>query len=155
MNKLIFRLVFPLTFFSYILFDKWWYVYITDGTDVYMSGFPLINCSPSITASMEWIYFITETIINMFSFFIFWYLIIYLIHRFIKPILITNLIGKISLIVFGVYLMGFIYSSFVFNTSFKISRDWEIKILNSGFIFSWQMPPKTYNLNDYLPNKNE
>lgn len=154
MKKLIFSVVFPLTFISYFLFDKWWYVLIIDAVDVNMHGFPLINCSPTLTTSMEFEYYVFETIINVSSFFTFWLLIVFSINRFIKPIFISNLIGKICSVLLGLYLIGFTYFSIEFNTRFYFKRDWDIEIMDSGFEWIWQSPP-TLDLNKYRPEKKE
>ena len=154
MKKLIFSLVFPLTFISYFLFDKWWYVLIIDAFDVNMFGFPLINSSPAMGASMEFEYYVLETIINISCFFIFWLAVVSIINRFIKPIFISNLIGKTCLILLGLYLIAFTYYSIEFNARFAFKRDCQIEIMDTGFEWFWQYPP-TPDLNKYHPEKKE
>lgn len=154
MKKLIFNLIFPLSFISYFLFDKWWYVVIVDYIDVNMYGFPLINCSPSTGASMEYVYYVSETMINVVCFFTFWLAIVLIINRFIKPIFISNLIGKTCSVLLGLYVIGFTYFSIEFNTRFYFKRDWQIEIMDTGFEWIWQSPP-TPDYNKYRPEKKE
>jgi hypothetical protein len=139
MKKLIFNLVFPLTFFSYIIFEKWWYVYIYDGPDKTLFGFPLINCCPSLATSMEWDYYIFETIINVATFSIFWFSVVFVINKYVKPIRVSNLFGKISFVLLILYAVGFTYISIEFNTKFFLKRDFKVKVVDKGYHFIWNL----------------
>lgn len=153
MNKLIFRLVFPLTFISYIMFYKWWYVQIEDWVDVKMYGFPLINCSPTTVSSMQFQYYVLETIINILSFFTFWLALVFIVNRFIKPILISTIFGKTSLVICSLYVITHTYFDFAMNTKYLIKRDWNIEVIDKGFLWFWQSAPELDYNHSHLRKK--
>ncbi len=138
MKKLAFRLVFPLTFISYVLFEKWWYIIIVDGPDKTAYGFPLINCSDSLASSLEYYYFILETVFNISVFTLFWAVIVYVIDRFTFKISISGILAKISLMLLSIYLIAFTYISINFNTRFFLKRDFGVQtVIETGYHFIW------------------
>jgi hypothetical protein len=149
MKKLVFRLVFPLTFISYMIFEKWWYVIIIDGPDKTVYGFPLINCSQSFASSMELYYYVLETVINIAAFTIFWVIVVFLINKYIFSITISKLLAKISLLLLCLYLIAFIYISIEFNTMFSFKRDFDVKVIEKGYHFIWtDFKPNYGKIND-------
>ena len=137
MKKLIFRIVFPLTFFSYMLIEKWWYVYIIEGPDKTVYGFPLINCSQSLASSMELYYYVLETIFNVFAFALFWFVVIFIIQKYIFRISVSNVLAKISTGLLVLYLLAFAWFSSEFNSRFFLKRDFDIKAIDKGYNFIW------------------
>jgi hypothetical protein len=137
MKKLIFRLVFPLTFISYMIFEKWWYVLVFDGPDKTVYGFPLINCSQSFATSLQFYYYVFETVVNITVFSLFWFAIIFIFDKYIKPITISKLFAKISIVLLCFYLIGFTYFSIELDNQFFIKRDFEVKVIDKGYHFIW------------------
>jgi hypothetical protein len=143
MKKLIFRLVLPLTFVSYFIFDKWWYVEIIDGgPDELVYGFPLISCSPSLATSLEWNYYVLETTTNIVVYFLFWFAIVFLINRFIKPVSISNLLERIFYVLLSLCSLAFIYFSIELNSTFYFRRNIDITIMDKGYKWIWQDRPQ-------------
>jgi hypothetical protein len=124
MRKLISRLVFPLTFLSYVLFDKWWYVDVADGPDIVVHGFPIISNAPSLASSMEKIYFVPETLINITAYFAFWLLIVFILKLWIGHIKIPSVVTKISSGIILLSIVIFIYFSLTFNSVFRGRMTW-------------------------------
>lgn len=150
MKKLVFRLVFPLTFISYMIFEKWWFVIIVDGPDKKAYGFPLINCFDSLASSLEHYYFIFETVVNISVFTLFWFVIVYAIDRYIFKILISNILAKISLGLLTIYLFAFTLISINFNTRFFLKCDFDVEaVIETGYHFTWTgFQPDYSKIND-------
>ncbi|TCN52623.1 hypothetical protein D0809_00810 [Flavobacterium circumlabens] len=134
-KKVILNLALPLSIITFILFTKWWIADVVDGTDGVMYGFPLIYKSPAFYTSMAEQYFIMELLIDFLFYFAFLSTILFLINIYISEIKIKrNLLRFIYVI--AVLLLGVeILFATVFETSFSIKRDFDIKIKQTGFKF--------------------
>jgi hypothetical protein len=150
MRKLVPRLVLPLTFLSYLLVDKWWYGDIADGPDVVAHGFPLISNAPSIDSSMEIVYFVPETIINISCYFIFWLVLVFIINRWVIGIWLPSVVAKVANGALLVWLFYFTWLSITYHTSFSWNHEQDMTILDSGFEWSWQDAPLP-DYNKYHP----
>lgn len=84
MKKNTIRLILPVTIIAFAFFTKWWYVYIIDGKDVIMQGFPFIYKSEALHTSMASHYFIIPWLVDFLFYFIFCFTIIYTTSRFWK-----------------------------------------------------------------------
>ncbi len=131
MKKLIFRLTLPLTLISFGIITKWSYGIVVDGTDEFFYGFPLIYKCDGFQTSLSIQYFMTEMAINMLTYFTFWSIITWIVNRFWK-INIPRQISKIFWVVFAFLFLGFAYLSNDFDNRYKIKREFEIKIIDSG-----------------------
>ncbi|MEO6174128.1 MAG: hypothetical protein ABIP27_03150 [Flavobacterium circumlabens] len=134
-KKVILNLALPLSIIAFILFTKWWIADVVDGTDGVMYGFPLIYKSPAFYTSMAEQYFIMELLIDFLFYFAVLSTILFLINIYISEIKIKiNLLRFIYVI--AVLLLGIeILFATVFETSFSIKRDFDIKIKQTGFKF--------------------
>ncbi|QSB26652.1 hypothetical protein [Flavobacterium sp. CLA17] len=134
-KKVILNLALPLSIITFILFTKWWIADVVDGTDGVMYGFPLIYKSPAFYTSMAEQYFIMELLIDFLFYFAVLSTILFLINIYISEIKIKrNLLRFIYVI--AVLLLGVeILFATVFETSFSIKRDFDIKIKQTGFKF--------------------
>lgn len=141
MRKLVNRLVLPLTILSYLLFDKWWYVNVTDGPDMVAHGFPLISNAPSMASSMEMVYFVPETVINMACYFIFWLVIVFIVTRWIVAIRLPSLVAKICNAGLLLWLLVFAWISIIEHTDFSWDHENEMTVIDSGLKWSWQNSP--------------
>lgn len=132
MRKLIYRLTLPLTLISFGIITKWSFGIVVDGTDEFFYGFPLIYKCDGFHTSLSTQYFLTEMAINLLTYFSFWLLITWTINRFWK-INISKLIYKIFWIGFGVLFLGFVYLSNDLDDRYLMIRNFEVKIIDSGF----------------------
>ncbi|WP_203256252.1 hypothetical protein [Hyunsoonleella ulvae] len=131
MKKLIFRLIIPFTLVSFGAVTKWWYGIAIDAKDVYFYGFPLIYKCEGFHTSMSTQYFLTEMVINLLVYFIFWLIIILSVNHFWK-INIPKKISRIFWIGFWVLLSGFIYLSNDLDDRYLIKRSFDVKIFDNG-----------------------
>ncbi|CAL2106059.1 conserved membrane hypothetical protein [Tenacibaculum sp. 190524A02b] len=131
MKKIIFRQTLPLTLISFGIITKWWFGIAIDAKDVFFYGFPLIYKCEGFHTSLSTQYFLTEMTINFLTYFAFWLIVTLIISRLWK-INIPKLICKIFWVGFGVFFLGFIYLSNDLDDRYKIKRDFDIKIFDSG-----------------------
>lgn len=134
MKKLIFRFTLPLTLISFVIITKWWFGIVIDGKDVFFYGLPLIYKCEGFHTSLSTQYFLTEMIINLLFYFVFWLIITLALNQFWR-INIPKLISRIFWIGFGIFFSGFVYLSFELDDQYLIKRDFDVKIFDSGFTF--------------------
>ena len=132
MKKLIFGLTIPLTLISFGIITKWSYGIVVDGTDEFFYGFPLIYKCDGFHTSLSTQYFLTEMALNLLTYFTFWLIITWIVSRFWK-MNIPELVSKIFWIGFGIFFLGFVYLSNDLNDRYLIKRDFDVKIIDSGF----------------------
>jgi len=130
-KNLIYRCVLPLTIILFVFITKWSYGIVIDGTDEFFYGFPLIHKCSGFHTSLSTQYFLTEMAINFLTYFLIWLLLTLTINRFFK-INIPKLLSKLFWIAFSVLLLGFIYISNDLNDLYKIKRDFDVEIYDSG-----------------------
>jgi len=131
MKKLIFRLTLPLTLISFVIITKWSYGIVIDGTDEFLYGFPLIYKCNGFYTSLSTQYFLTEMIINLLTYFVFWLIITLILNRIWK-INIPKRISTLFWIGYAVLFLGFIYLSNDLDDQYLTKRDFEVKIFDSG-----------------------
>lgn len=131
MKKLIFRLTLPLTLISFGIITKWSYGIVIDGTDEFLYGFPLIYKCDGFHTSLSTQYFLTEMVINLMTYFVFWLITTQIISQFWK-INIPKQIAKIFWIGYTVLFLGFIYLSNDLDDQYLTKRGFEVKIFNNG-----------------------
>lgn len=134
MKKIIFRLTLPFTLISFGIITKWSFGIVIDGTDEFLYGFPLIYKCKGFHTSLSTQYFLTEMLINLLVYFAIWLVITWCINQVWK-INIPKLISKIFWIGFGILFLGFLYLSNELNDLYKIKRDFDVKIYDSGITF--------------------
>jgi len=138
LKTLTFKLVIPLTIFSFLIFTKWWYVFVIDGTDEIMYGFPLIYTCRGFATSMSYQFFIAELLIDLLTYFLFWLIIVYFLNRFLFTIRIHKVL-TIILITAALIPAGFsIYIMTWQNNLFLWKRNFQIEKRETGYKFLWQ-----------------
>ena len=132
-KKLILTLIFPLTIIVFSLFTKYWIVYVIDGYDCVMYGFPFIYKAPVLGLSMTDNYFIIEFVADFSIYFLTITLIVYLIDKFIFTLRILKIISIILYL--PAFWMMSILLPLVFNTENYISlkNNNHIEIKKTGF----------------------
>lgn len=135
MKKLIWQLVLPLTILSFLFVTKSWYVYVVDGPDKYMRGFPLICESQGFHTSMSTILFVKEFFFNLLSYFLFWFVIVFLFNRFLLKIKIPKVVYR--LMIFLSILALALYASILTlgDVEFKLSRDFDVEVKSTSITF--------------------
>lgn len=140
MKPLTYKLVLPLTLISLVTFTKWWFVRYIDGPTEVITGFPLPFVCRGWHTSLSLQIYITELVIDIFTYFSFWFLIIYLINKYIKPIKVPRFlsIALLSLSVLICIPVGFM--AFNPDNLYTITREDEMEIFETGFRFIWEEP---------------
>ena len=137
-RKLILTLVLPLTIILLGTITKWRYVYVEDGPDDFLIGFPLTFICSGWHTSMSLQIFIAELIFDFFVYFVFCLTIVKLADRLIKPINI-NKYFKFGL--YGLATLTLIFYGLVFSNPdniFEIKRDFKYREIRNGYKFMWQ-----------------
>ena len=134
MRKILFRLTLPLTLISFGIITRWSYGIVVDGTDEFLYGFPLIYKCDGFHTSLSTQYFLTEMALNFLIYFVFWLIATWTINRLWK-ITIPKWISKIFWLGFGILFIVFAYISYDLDDRYLIKRDFDVKIIDSGFTF--------------------
>ena len=152
MKKLIFKIIVPFTIISFATFSKWWYALPVDAPDTMFTGFPLAYTCQGWHTSMSLQIFITELLVDILIYFLFWFIIIFCVDQYLKKIK-TNTIVTICLwTISGFFItFGLLFASNSDNI-FYIKRPFEIKILETGYEFIWQHTERP-DYYDYFPEE--
>ena len=138
LKELTYKRIIPLTIISFSLVTKWWYVLPIDAPHSIMIGFPLAYSCEGWHTSMSEQYFILEFLIDLLFYFTVWFVLIYLIDRFI----IKRKLNKIiTIVLFGISGVSLLLTIFiVFNTDniFYLKRNFEIKTIETQPKFIWK-----------------
>ncbi len=138
MKQLTWKLVLPITIITFSIFTKWWYVLPVDAGDTIMHGFPLIWVCEGWHTSMSLQIFVTELIIDFFVYFLFWFSIVFVIKRFVINMKIPKIITIIFFVITGLICLGGLLIGSMSEHIYKTNRDFDIKILTTGYTFIWQ-----------------
>ncbi|MEQ6123163.1 hypothetical protein AAON49_03045 [Pseudotenacibaculum sp. MALMAid0570] len=135
MKKLVWKLVLPLTVLSFMLFTQSWHVFVADGPDVYMRGFPLICESPGFHTSMSKQLFVAEFLGNLSVYFLFWFLVVFLFNRFVLKIKVRKFVYRF--LIFLSILILALYASMLTlgDVEFKFTRDFDIEVKSTSITF--------------------
>lgn len=138
MKNWIFKLVLPLTVISFGTFTKWWYAIPVDAPDTMFTGFPLAyNCSGWHT-SLSLQIFVTEFIVDILIYFLFWFILIFCINRFLVQI---KTYKWVTIVLWSSSAIFITFGTLVTANNdnvFYIKRTFEMKVLETGYEFIWQ-----------------
>ena len=131
-------LVLPLTIILFGTVTKWRYVYVEDGPDDFMYGFPMTFICSGWHTSMSLQIFVIEMIFDFFVYFSFCLTIITLIDRFIKLVTIKKSFkfGLYGLALLTIILYGLVFSNP--DNIFEMKRDFKYKEIRNGYKFILQ-----------------
>lgn len=138
MKQLTWKIILPLTVISFSFFTKWWYVLPVDAPDSMMSGFPLIWLSEGWHTSSSLQIFVSELIINLMSFFLFWFLIVYICNQYIVKIKIPKIVTILMLSITSLICLGVLLIGSMPDNIYKTKRDFDIEVLTTGYKLNWQ-----------------
>jgi hypothetical protein len=136
--KLIFTLSLPLAIILFGTITKWQYVYVEDGPDDFLYGFPLAYTCSGWHTSMSSKFFVTELLFDFFIYFVFCLTIVIILDRLFKPF------SNIKILKFGLYLFASItllvngLSFLNPDNIFEMKRNFNYKEIKSGYKFVWQ-----------------
>jgi hypothetical protein len=136
-RQLTWRFILPLTIVSFGSVTKWWYVLPVDAPDTMMVGFPLAYAGDGWFTSMSLQIFVLEFAFDFFVYFLFWFLLILLMNRYLMRIKIAKILTGILWILSTIILAVTILISGVREQVFKMKRDWDMQVMVTGYKLTW------------------
>lgn len=132
-----------------VFVTKWWYTLPLDGPDKMYWGFPLAFLGEGFHTSMSFQFFIMEFCIDFIIYFLFWIILILAYRKYFSkqiPINILKIIWPFSIV------LTLVFSIFISmsNPIFKYKRDYDWKIMATGYMFIWENTPSK-NMNEFQP----
>ena len=117
-----------------------------------MAGFPLAFISDGWHTSMSFQIFVTEFIIDLFAYYLFWFLIIFFINKYFKKINVHKYLTATLLILATLIIIVTTYIMAMPENIFKIKRDFNVDVIKTGYKFTWQHKDRP-DINKYYPFK--
>lgn len=154
MRKLIWKLVLPLTIISFFVFRKWWYVFPVDAPESMMAGFPLPYVCDGWFTSMSNQFFVMELIIDLLTYFLLCFLLIFIINRYVVKIKISKKLNILLMISCSLILSFAIFIASMPENIFKIKKDFDVEVKETGYNFIWQNTERP-NIKNYETKENE
>jgi hypothetical protein len=159
MKDLSWKLVLPLTLISFVLWTKWWMVYAlpVDAPDIIMVGFPLTYAGDGWHTSLSLQIFFLELFVDLFVYFLFWFVVLLIIDRFVVKIQINRIVTFFTLTITGVILFGLMRIGANSTNLYYVKRPYDIEVLESGYKFIWDGNPRPDNFDyeEYEKRKNK
>lgn len=155
MKQVTWKLILPLTIISFSVFTKWWYVLAIDSPDTMMIGFPLPYACDGWHTSLSLQIFTTELVIDLLTYFLFWFLIVFSIERFIVKINLSKAVTIMILSTTGLCILGLTLFAINPDNLFFVKRPFEIEVLKTGYKFVWDgnTRPENFDFDDYERSK--
>jgi hypothetical protein len=141
MKQLVWRLVIPLTVISFAIFTKWWYTLPVDAPDTVFYGFPFAYTCNGWHTSMSIQVFILEMVADLLIYFIAWFVLIFMINRYIKTITLPRIITGFLLFVTVIITAHYMKIAVSKDNIFYVRRNFEMEIIKTGYKFIWEAQP--------------
>lgn len=136
--ELVLKVVLPLTIILFGTITEWRYVYVEDGPDEFLYGFPLSFICSGWHTSMSLQIFISELLFDFSVYFISCLTFVTLIDRFIKQIVLNK---YFKYIFYGLASLTLLLYGIVFSNPdniLKMKRDFKYIEIRQGYKFVWQ-----------------
>ena len=138
MKSLTFKIVIPLTVISFATFTKWWYALPADAPDTMFSGFPLPFVCNGWHTSLSLQIFMTELIVDLLTYFLFWFILIFVLNRFLIKIKTYKLVTTCLWTLSGLIMAFALFLSVNKDNLFNVKRPFNIEVMETGYQFGWQ-----------------
>jgi hypothetical protein len=132
------NLALPLAVILFGTITKWRYVYVEDGPDDFLYGFPLSFICSGWHTSLSLQIFISELLIDFLVYLIICLAVLLAIDKFLLTIKIGK---KIKFLVYGFATVVLILYGIVFanpDNIFAFKRDFKYQEIRDGYKFVWQ-----------------
>ena len=153
MKQLSWKLVLPLTVISFTVFTKWWYVLPPEAPDSMMIGFPLPYVCDGWHTSMSLQIFVFELLIDLISYFSFWFLIVFCIDKFLLKIKLYKIVTILLLTTGVLFTSGLTFIALMEDNLFYAKRNFDVDVLVTGYKFMWDGNTRPQNFDFNLYNK--
>lgn len=137
MKQLTWKLVLPLTIVSFTMFTKWWYVAVDDYREI-LRGFPLAFVCRGWHTSMSLQIFLFEFIVDVFVYFLFWFLLILAATRTRKVIRVPRFLTIIMLATSGLCMIILVALASNPDNLYTTRRPFDFKLIETGYRFIWE-----------------
>ncbi|CAM1371791.1 hypothetical protein [Tenacibaculum xiamenense] len=154
MNKLVFRVILPISIILFGTISQWRYGLVLDGTYEFFVGFPFIQQCRGFHTSLSTQYFVMEMLLNFLAYFFITLVFCLFIRKFYR-IEISKKISNSFWIGFGVFLLFFMYLSLEMQDHFLIKRNFKVKITNTGISLFNTHPDRTTQQIKILENEQQ
>jgi hypothetical protein len=141
MKLLTIKLTLPLAIISMFLITKWWFALPIDGPDKLYWGFPFPFLGQGFHTSMSFQFFVLEFVADFIVYFLGWVCLFYLISKRFSTTNASKLLLKIVWSFALLLAIGFIILVSTSNPVFHMKRNYDWKILQTGYVFIWQDTP--------------
>ena len=140
-KQFIQQIIVPLTIISLGGFTKWWYVLPVDARESYFWGFPFAYVGEGWQTSGALQFFILEFIADFLTYFIFWALLFCLLNNMMKIKMLSRWTITALRTISFITVLIYIFIIAISYPSFSVKRDFEWKVIQSGYKFGWQQTP--------------
>lgn len=150
MKNLIYKLVLPFTVISFAIISKWWYAIPVDAPETMFVGFPLAYTCQGWHTSLSLQVFVMEFIIDLLFYFLCWFILLYIIDRFVKKLRVHKIVTISLWSLGGIIICLAIYIAVNKDNLFYIKRPFNMRVLETGCQFFWHQPDWPYKI-EYFP----
>lgn len=138
MKSLTLKIVIPLTIISFATLTKWWYTLPVDAPDTMFTGFPFPFVCNGWHTSLSLQIFVTEFLADLLTYFLFWFIVIFTINRFVVKF------KNYKAITIGLWTLSGLIIAFATllasnkDNLFFVKRPFKMEVMETGFKFGWQ-----------------
>ena len=143
MKKVTLKLVLPLTIILFFCVTKWWCVAV-DAPNTPLSGFPFPYTGKAWGSSMSFQYFLFEFLVDLAVYFAIVFAVTYLVYSYIIPQQPHRVIFFSLYIVATLFVTMGILTISATDSFFYLYREFEIKTINTEYLFIGQVPPDCF-----------
>lgn len=141
MKQLTIKLTLPLAIISMFLITKWWFALPIDGPDKLYWGFPFPFLGQGFHTSMSFQFFVLEFVTDFIVYFLGWVCLFYLISKRFSTTNVSKLLLKPVWSLALLLAIGFIILVSTSTPVFHLKRNYDWKILQTGYVSIWQETP--------------
>src|SRR5688572_13924975 len=129
MKRLTLKIVIPLTIISFSTITKWWYALPIDAPDTMFTGFPLPFACEGWHASLSLQIFMAEFLIDLLTYFLFWFVLFFCIDRFAIKIKTHKIVATCLWVFAGLFAAFWILAASNKDNLFYAKRPFEMKVM--------------------------
>lgn len=120
------------------IITKWWYAISVDGPDKLYWGFPFAFMGEGFHTSMSLQFFVLEFLADFMVYFTVIFMLIFVITKWYPSFKISKILTKTVWALTIILLIGFGFIVTTSNPIFRIKRNYDWKVLQTGSVYIWQ-----------------
>lgn len=136
------------------IITKWWYALPADGPDKLFWGFPLAFMGEGFHTSMSLQFFVFEFLADFVVYFTIIFFLVLACRKWFPNFQISKIVTKTVWVLTFMLLIGFSFIVTTSNPIFKIKRNYDWKVLQTGSVYIWQKTPRP-DIDQYHPLQKE